>query len=175
MRDTLRTLTVTASVAGLLAAAPAAAAAEPSASPRVVDLKPRVITLTPRIVDIAPKKEKNTYTVDSDVLFAFNSAKLSGGATNVLDDLAGDLKSDGARKAVVTGYTDSVGSSSYNRKLSERRAQAVRDYLRQQASDVSYTAKGLGEKNPVAANKKPDGSDNPRGRRQNRRVTVSYS
>lgn len=143
--------------------------------PRVEPLKPRVVTLQPRIVDITPKKEKNTYTVDSDVLFSFGSAKLTSDSKAVLDDVAAKLRSDGARRATVTGYTDSIGSTSSNVKLSTARAKAVRDHLAGQAGGIRYTATGKGERNPVAANKKKDGSDNPRGRRENRRVTVTYT
>jgi OOP family OmpA-OmpF porin len=67
----------------------------------------------------------------------------------------------------VDGYTDSTGSAAYNKKLSERRAQAVADYL--QAHGISggrMTVKGFGEDNPVADNKTAE------GRAHNRRVVL---
>ncbi|MGA2778738.1 MAG: OmpA family protein, partial [Steroidobacteraceae bacterium] len=65
------------------------------------------------------------------------------------------------------GYTDSVGSEDYNQGLSERRAESVRHYLRDQGIDAGrLTASGKGESNPVA------GNDSASGRQQNRRVEV---
>lgn len=171
MLHSIRLLTVAATAGAVLVSGSAAAAAP---SPRVVPLQPRIITLEPRIVDVTPEKEKNTYTVASDVLFAFGSAKLTADAKVVLDDVADKLTADGASKATVTGHTDSIGSTAYNQRLSTKRAQAVRGYLQTKTSGISYTAKGRGEKDPVAANKK-GGEDNPAGRKKNRRVTVAYT
>jgi outer membrane protein OmpA-like peptidoglycan-associated protein len=62
------------------------------------------------------------------VPFAFNSAKLEETASRQLDPLAEGVKLANMR-VVVAGHTDAVGSVAYNRKLSIRRAAAVRDYL----------------------------------------------
>jgi outer membrane protein OmpA-like peptidoglycan-associated protein len=63
-----------------------------------------------------------------------------------------------------------VGSDDYNQKLSENRAQAVRDYLVQQGiPDNSIVSRGLGKTQPVATNDTPD------GRQQNRRVELVLS
>jgi len=71
----------------------------------------------------------------------------------------------------VTGHTDSVGSDAYNKKLSDRRAHSVVDYLIQQgvprASFVSVS--GLGESQPVADNKTAD------GRAMNRRTEIKIN
>jgi outer membrane protein OmpA-like peptidoglycan-associated protein len=77
----------------------------------------------------------------------------------------------------VEGHTDSVGSPSYNLSLSQRRAQAVRDALARLLPDrpTEFSVRGFGAAKPVAANKNPDGSDNPKGRTKNRRVTVVFS
>ena len=54
---------------------------------------------------------------------------------------------------MVTGYTDSVGSDAYNLRLSERRAQTVRDALvAGGVASTRITAKGMGKSNPVASN-----------------------
>ena len=60
------------------------------------------------------------------------------------------------------------------KKLSERRAQAVRDYLKdvRQVSGERMTTTGLGEDRPVAQNMTPDGKENPEGMQKNRRVEV---
>lgn len=171
MRNLMRSFAVaTAGLALLLAGTPAVAAA-PLPSPRIVDLEPRVVTLEPRIVDLAPKKQKHSYTVDADVLFAFDSAKLSPDAASVLDGVVKTLEGKNVTKVTITGYTDSTGSTSYNQKLSERRAGSVRSYLKKNVdnSGLHYTSAGKGETHPVASNKTPD------GRRHNRRVTIGYS
>ena len=59
--------------------------------------------------------------------------------------------------------------------LSERRAEAVRAGLAERLPDATSTAVGLGETNPKAPNANPDGTDNPDGRRQNRRVEIFVS
>lgn len=71
----------------------------------------------------------------------------------------------------MIGYTDSKGTEEYNQSLSERRAQAVKDYLvdRGIASD-RITVSGLGESGAVAPNKTLSGNDYPEGRAKNRRA-----
>lgn len=110
------------------------------------------------------------------MLFAFDSAKLSPDAADVLASVVTGLRDADAERVAVTGYTDAIGSTSYNQRLSERRAATVRDYLRDELDDldIRYPVVGKGESQPVAANTKPDGSDNPDGRAKNRRVTVTY-
>jgi outer membrane protein OmpA-like peptidoglycan-associated protein len=74
----------------------------------------------------------------------------------------------------VEGHTDSQGDDAYNQRLSERRAQAVRDYLKdvRQVPADRMTVKGLGESRPVAQNMTPDGKENASGMQKNRRVEV---
>ena len=73
----------------------------------------------------------------------------------------------------VEGHTDSKGSPSFNNRLSRRRAEAVRRVLARRAGgDVRFAATGRGESQPVAANQRKDGSDDPRGRARNRRVEI---
>jgi outer membrane protein OmpA-like peptidoglycan-associated protein len=68
---------------------------------------------------------------------------------------------------MVTGYTDSVGSDAYNLRLSERRANTVREALVAEGIAADrITTKGMGESNPVASN------DTAAGRAQNRRVDI---
>ncbi|HEY6390025.1 MAG TPA: OmpA family protein [Bryobacteraceae bacterium] len=106
----------------------------------------------------------------SDVLFDFNKYTLRPGAKEKLAKISGIILSHPGLKLEVDGYTDSIGSDSYNMKLSDERADAVRTYLTAQgiASD-NVTAKGFGKENPVASN------DTPAGRQQNRRVELVVS
>jgi len=112
------------------------------------------------------------FRLPSDVLFAFGSAALSAAAQAAIATLAKQV--DGKSGAVtVQGNTDSVGADGYNQTLSEQRAAAVADAVKQRLTGgFSYTAVGFGKTRPVAPNTKPDGSDDPDGRARNRRVDV---
>lgn len=109
-----------------------------------------------------------------DVLFDFNKAEIRADAKPVLDKLAQLISADAAAKIAIEGHSDSKGDDAYNLKLSERRAQAVRDYLKDVRSVAGdrMTVKGIGEARPVAQNVTPDGKDNAQGQQKNRRVEV---
>lgn len=80
------------------------------------------------------------------VTFEFNSAKLQLNAQTVLDYVVKGMKGQPSMTVEIAGHTDSVGSQAVNQKLSERRANAVRDYLVTQQIDAGrLTAKGYGE------------------------------
>jgi OOP family OmpA-OmpF porin len=71
----------------------------------------------------------------------------------------------------LIGHADARGPAEYNVKLSEKRAAAVMQYLTDKGiANNRLEIIGLGEKNFAAINSNPDGSDNPDGRRLNRRV-----
>ncbi|BAN47322.1 OmpA family protein [Metapseudomonas resinovorans] len=104
-----------------------------------------------------------------DLLFAFDSSKLNEASQANLDTVASRLKNEAPNaKLSITGHTDSVGTEEYNQGLSERRAQAVADYLVRSgipaANIVSVT--GAGELQPIADNATKD------GRAMNRRVEI---
>lgn len=106
----------------------------------------------------------------SDVLFDTAKYTLRPGAREKLAKVAGILLAHPGLKLEVEGHTDSQGSDEYNQRLSEQRAQSVRDYLVQQGIQAgSITSKGLGESTPVASN------DTAAGRQQNRRVELVVS
>jgi outer membrane protein OmpA-like peptidoglycan-associated protein len=106
----------------------------------------------------------------SDVLFDTGRATLKPGATRDLDRLAQALKDNPNTKVKIEGFTDSVGSESYNQQLSERRAQAVADALRMRGVPLDRVqVEGLGKEFPVASN------ETPAGRQQNRRVEIVFS
>jgi len=71
------------------------------------------------------------------------------------------------------GRSDATGDDAYNQRLSERRAESVRQWFaRNGLADLRFSSRGLGETRPVAPNTKPDGADDPEGRQKNRRVEI---
>lgn len=118
---------------------------------------------------------RKNVTLASDVLFAFGKADLTDRAKTILGHVAGEMNQNATGTVAVTGYTDAKGSPKVNKPLSRNRAKAVADYLKSKVRrNLGYSVTGKGEADPVAPNTKPDGSDNPKGRAENRRVTVSY-
>ncbi len=106
----------------------------------------------------------------SDVLFRSGSFELAPGARERLAKVSGIVLAYPTLHVTIEGHTDSVGSDEYNQQLSERRAQAVRDYFIQQGINAaSVEAHGYGKKEPIASN------DTPEGRQQNRRVELILS
>ncbi len=112
-------------------------------------------------------------TLQADVLFAFDSARLGAGARSAVAVAAQTLRARRVTSARVVGYTDAKGASAYNVGLSQRRAAAVRRALVAVlgAAAPTLSTEGRGERDPVAANGRA-GRDDPRGRAQNRRVEV---
>jgi len=106
----------------------------------------------------------------SDVLFKSGSYELMPGARERLAKVSGIVLAYQGLRLAVEGHTDSIGTDEYNRRLSEQRADAVRDYLIQQGiGSDAITASGFGKSEPVASN------DTPEGRQQNRRVELVVS
>jgi outer membrane protein OmpA-like peptidoglycan-associated protein len=106
----------------------------------------------------------------SDVLFDSGKYSLKPGAREKLAKVAGILLSYPGLNIEVGGYTDNVGGDAMNQKLSENRAESVRDYLVQQGvSTNSVSSRGFGNSLPVSSN------DNSAGRQQNRRVELLVS
>lgn len=104
------------------------------------------------------------------VYYDFDKSKLRDDSRPVLDNVVAILKHYPAI-VEIGGHTDDMGDVAYNMKLSERRAEAVYNYLvREGVAKEQLTQKGYGETVPVAPNKKPDGKDDPEGRQLNRRA-----
>lgn len=106
----------------------------------------------------------------SDVLFDFNKYTLKPDAREKLAKVSGILLAYPDLKVQVEGHTDNIGSDEYNQKLSDQRANAVRDYLVSQGvADANITAQGFGKTHPIADNSTSS------GRAQNRRVELVVS
>ena len=111
-------------------------------------------------------------TLEDSVLFDFGSSELRGQASTTLTNLATVIKDSKAPKVQVQGHTDSVSDDASNQTLSEQRAKAVTDALTSNGVTATIESVGYGETRPVAPNENSDGSDNPAGRRLNRRVEI---
>ena len=101
------------------------------------------------------------------ILFDSGRASFKKETDQVLEAMVAIFKEYPQADFSIEGHTDSVGAKSSNQKLSEKRANAVRDYLI--ANGISaerLSATGFGEENPIATNK------TSKGRKENRRVEV---
>ncbi len=106
-----------------------------------------------------------------NVLFEFDSFVLDDEAKSGLEALKLILIDHPDLKIEISGYTDSKGSTEYNKKLADKRAQAVIDYLKSSIIPASrFIKKVFGETDFVAVNTNSNGTDNPEGRKYNRRV-----
>ncbi|MBN1957704.1 MAG: OmpA family protein [Desulfuromonadales bacterium] len=106
-------------------------------------------------------------TMNSEVSFDFNSAKIKSTFQSSLNKIADIMSRYPATQITVVGHTDSVGSEQYNLELSLRRANAVADYLMMRGVARSRLGtEGRGELEPIADNGTAE------GRAQNRRVEI---
>lgn len=112
--------------------------------------------------------------LSADVLFDFDKATLGPEAAPALQKVADVLKQYPKASARVEGHTDGKGDAAYNQKLSERRAETVRKWLAGHGVTMKLASKGWGKTKPVAPNTRPDGKDDPEGRKKNRRVEIAF-
>ena len=118
-------------------------------------------------VGIVNNGQNLTVTLPQDILFAFNSTEVSGGARSDLFTLANSLQRYPNTTVNVIGHTDNVGGAAFNLDLSQRRAQAVSSILiNAGVSPNRIRSLGRGEDQPVATNLSPE------GRQANRRVEI---
>jgi outer membrane protein OmpA-like peptidoglycan-associated protein len=130
-----------------------------------------------KVQDLQVKETATEIRIElaADVLFDFDKATIKPEAATALHTVAEIIKDKGTGRSVrIDGHTDGKGSDAYNQKLSERRADSVRQWLSQKEGlgQVKMTTQGFGATKPVAPNTKKDGSDDPDGRQKNRRVEI---
>jgi outer membrane protein OmpA-like peptidoglycan-associated protein len=166
---------VNALVATLWLALPSEPTADPS-SFKVLDIVFRVEDIEAQVRNLEVKETDTEIRIDlaADVLFDFDKADILPKAEATLTQVADVIRERSKGRIRVEGHTDSKGSDAYNAELSRRRAQSVVSWLRarQGLADGEFVVAGFGEARPVAANSKPDGSDDPAGRQKNRRVEI---
>jgi outer membrane protein OmpA-like peptidoglycan-associated protein len=106
----------------------------------------------------------------ADVLFETGKYALSQDAQLKLAKLSGMIQAHPGLNLAIEGHTDTTGMPDFNMKLSQQRADAVREFLSKQGlSPDTITAKGMGQDSPVADN------STPAGRKLNRRVEIIVS
>ncbi len=113
--------------------------------------------------------------LSADVLFDFDKAQLRAEARPALEKVAAVLKAYPKATAKIEGHTDGKGDAAYNKKLSDRRAESVRQWLAANGVEMRMSTQGWGKEKPVAANTGPGGKDDPAGRQKNRRVEITMS
>jgi outer membrane protein OmpA-like peptidoglycan-associated protein len=135
---------------------------------KLADVKYEEITLPD--VSVRGNDTYNVYSVDEKVLFDTDKADIKPGAAAALQQITGSIGRRAASGQVrVMGFADSRGDKNYNRELSEKRAEAVKNYLvstgKLDAGRVSVEP--MGEAAPVASNATAE------GRQENRRVEIA--
>lgn len=120
----------------------------------------------------APERKlvRNNITLDSNIFFGFDEAKLSDEALQTLAGIADRISgADYMTRIEVTGHTCNIGTEAYNQRLSMRRAEIVNSYFSSRGiAPDALSAIGMGELEPRYSN------DTEESRRQNRRVDISY-
>ncbi len=136
----------------------------------LIDSEKRTAAALAELAKIAAVKEEErglVVTLSGSVLFRSAKSTLLPSAQVKLDQVANALLAVRARNLIVEGHTDSRGSESYNQGLSQRRADAVRDYLVQRGYPADrIQTRGMGEGSSIADNASPE------GRANNRRVEI---
>lgn len=130
-------------------------------------LQPGQFFTAPFVVDIEYEPARS-YTLDN-VHFDFGKATLRPESYKELNELAEYLKWRDNEKAEIAGHTDNVGRDADNLKLSQQRAETVRNYIIKKGIKADrISAKGYGATQPVAEN------DTDEGRQKNRRTEVRF-
>jgi outer membrane protein OmpA-like peptidoglycan-associated protein len=112
------------------------------------------------------KLKMGTRSVLSNIYFKFNKATFKDESFQELNKLESMMSENTGLQIEISGHTDNIGTKEYNKMLSQRRANAVKDYLVKKGVDARrITAVGYGEEKPLASN-----DDEKEGRELNRRV-----
>lgn len=142
---------------------------------RAAEVPPERLQITQQLLGELSARETPERAIaialPSDVLFDFDKATLRLDARAPLAKASELLRSYPDAPVSIFGHTDAKGTDAYNDALSQRRAQAVADALGI-GGERRLRVEGRGERQPVAANAQPDGSDDPDGRQRNRRVEI---
>jgi len=124
------------------------------AAPPPVAVAPPAPAPTPLVVAPPPQPPIiEQISLSSDVLFAFDKAELRPEGQKKIDEIAGRLKGANVQQINMIGHADRIGPDQYNQKLSEKRAEAVKEYLSKQGVETTKVhAEGRGKSDPVTGN-----------------------
>ena len=125
-------------------------------------------------IDMVPiEVSSGEYFAIKSVFFDYNDFSLARNLQIELEKLSAIMTKNPSLYLEVTGHTDSKGSTEYNLALSKKRSRSVIEYIAAKGIDNErFVAKGVGEEDKIAINQNPDGTDNPEGRKYNRRVDI---
>ncbi|KPK83839.1 MAG: hypothetical protein AMS27_11715 [Bacteroides sp. SM23_62_1] len=122
------------------------------------------------VQEVVPEPEVKIFYLRA-IFFAFDDYSLTSQAKTKLNNLADIMKSIPELHILIIGHTDAIGSDNYNMELSKKRANSAVEYLKTRGiSSDRMQIKAMGEASHIAINNNADGSDNPDGRKLNRRV-----
>ncbi len=117
----------------------------------------------------APKPVKMAITIQAEALFDFDKYVLKPEGKKSIDEAIAKMAKVDVEMVIATGHTDSIGTDKYNQRLSERRANTVKEYMVSKGIPAAkITTLGKGESQPVATNKTKE------GRAKNRRVDIEF-
>jgi len=132
-----------------------------------MDQQQKELQQIPGVEVTRPAENEIAINLTNDILFDYNSYALRQESKSTLQNLADNFRKYPEERISVEGHTDAVGSDEYNQRLSEQRADSVRNYLVDQGvNGQNVTSIGYGETRPKASN------DTPEGRQLNRRVEI---
>jgi outer membrane protein OmpA-like peptidoglycan-associated protein/Tol biopolymer transport system component len=120
--------------------------------------------------EVKPEVEVKTVFLRT-IFFDFDKYSLTSQSKTTLDNLTDIMRLFPEMHIIAIGHTDAIGTESYNLDLSKKRADSAIGYLKTKGIESGrLQIKALGESEHIAINQNPDGSDNPEGRKFNRRV-----
>ena len=132
-----------------------------------MDQQQKELQQIPGVEVTRPSPNEIDINLTNDILFDYNSYALRQESKSTLQNLADNFRRYPEEQIGVEGHTDAIGSNESNQRLSEQRADGVRNYLVDQGvNGTRVTSVGFGESRPKASN------DTPEGRQLNRRVEI---
>jgi len=123
-----------------------------------------------KLEELNPVVVLRDFTLKADSYFEFDKSELKSEGKAVIKVMSNEINNEERiGKLKIEGHTDSIGTESYNQKLSERRAKSVEEEFKKNLTkEIEYEVKGYGETKPIDTNATRE------GRAKNRRVEIKY-
>lgn len=145
--------------------------------PEIVALRDKPAAVA--AVEVMVRKELKPIRLEADALFGFDSATLTDEGRSRLDNALSQIPDRSVlqdKRVTITGFTDRLGPEGYNQKLSEARAQAVRDYLVSKGMHAdAIDVRGMGAAKPLVTCEGKRGNDLIQCLAPNRRTEIQFS